>query len=140
MQLTQLVYVSSYVNEYGFDLPDFIETLVLTHDELDVRGMTLFANGNIMQLLEGDHSVVTDVFGKLRHDARQVGMLELLKKPLENYCLSETSMAFRSHELALISKSTHYISMFELHPVEVGKRISTSAGKVLMMQFASDYG
>jgi hypothetical protein len=140
MQLTQLLYVSSYSDEYGFDLPNFIETLVIANDEFDVRGMTLFANGNIMQLLEGDYPVVTDVFEKLRYDAKQIGIIELIKKPLENHCLSETSIGYSAHELGLISKSPDNISLFNLYPAEVEKRIFKSPAKVLMMHFASDYG
>jgi hypothetical protein len=140
MQLTQLLYVSSYADDYGFDLPNFMETLVVVNDELDVRGMTLFANGNIMQLLEGEYPVVTDVFERLRYDAKQIGIIELLKKPLANYCLCETSIGYSSHELGLISKSPHNIALFKLHPAEVEKRIFKSPGQVLMMQFASEYG
>ncbi len=139
MQLTQVLYVSSYADEHGFDLPNFMKTLVLANDELDVRGMTLFANGNIMQLLEGYYPVVTEVFEKLRHDARHIGTLELLKKSLANFCLSETSMGYSSHELRLLSKSPHNISIFKLHPAEVERRICRSPGQVLMTQFAYDY-
>jgi hypothetical protein len=140
MQLTQVLYVSSYADEHGFDLPNFMKTLVLAKDELNVRGMTLFANGNIMQLLEGNYSVVTQVFGKLQHDARNIGTLELLKKPLAHYCLAETSIGYSLDEFRLISKTPHHISIFKLHPAEVEKRISRSPGQVLMTQFASDYG
>jgi hypothetical protein len=140
MRLTQLLYVSSYLDEYGFDLPNFIETLVMANDELDIRGMTLFANGNIMQLLEGDYPVVTDVFEKLRYDAKQIGIFELFRKPLQTHCLSETCIGYSSHELTHISKLPHNISVFKLNPAEVKKRLSPSPVKVLMMQFASDYG
>jgi hypothetical protein len=140
MQLTQLVYVSSYADEYGFDLPNLIDTPLLANKELDVKGMTLFANGNIMQLLEGDYPAVNYVFEKLRYDAKQFGIVELFNKPVANQCLYETSIGYSSHELKLISKSSGNIALFKLHPAEVEKRIAKSPGQVLMMQFASDYG
>lgn len=62
MRLTQMAYVSSYVDECGVDLPDFIEAFVLANVESAVEGMTLFSRGNIIQLLEGDYRVVNDVF------------------------------------------------------------------------------
>jgi hypothetical protein len=102
--------------------------------------MTLFAKGNIMQLLEGDYPVVTDVFEKLRYDAKQIGIFELLKETLAAHCLSDTSIGYSSHELGLISKFPKHISVFKLHPVEVEKRMLKSPAKVLLMRFASDHG
>ena len=140
MRLIQLVFVSSYVDDYGLDLPKFIERLVFENDALPVRGMTLFANGNIIQLLEGDDSIVNGIFQKLPNDSKQFGVFELLNSPLVNYCLSETSIGYSAHEFKLTSGQSSKISMFQLSQVEVDKRIIESPGKVLMMQFASDYG
>jgi hypothetical protein len=140
MQLTQLLYVSSYADEFGFDLPNFIDNLLLANDELDVRGMTLFANGNIMQLLEGDYPAVTDVLEKLRYEAKQIGIFELFKKPVANHCISETSIGYSTHESGLITKTPSNIALFKLRPAEVDKRLLQSPGKVLMMQFAADNG
>jgi hypothetical protein len=135
-----MLYVSSCADEYEFDLANFMETLVLANDELGVRGMTLFSNGYIMQLLEGDFPVVTDVFEKLRYDAKEIGIIEMLKKPLAAHCLSETSIGYSSSNSALLSISPPNIALFKLHPAEVEKRLSPSPGKILMVQFATEYG
>jgi hypothetical protein len=140
MQLTQLLYVSSYAEEYEFDWGQFTETLVLATDELDVKGMTLFANGYIMQLLEGDYPVVTDVFEKLRYDAKLIGIIELINTPLKTHCLLETSIGYSANEFAPTSKLADNIVLFNLHPAEVEKRILQSPGKMMMLQFVSEYG
>jgi hypothetical protein len=140
MQMTQLLYVSSYVDEYGFELPGFIKNIAVNYAARDLQGMTLFSNGNIMQLLEGRSSIVSEILHKLPHDAKQFGVIALLNRPIEAHCLSETSIGFSSHELRLIKKSPNNISVFKLQPAEVKKRLTPSPAKVLMMQFASDYG
>ena len=140
MQLTQLVYVSSYVNDHGLDLPNFIETFISANDQSTARGMTLFASGNIIKLLEGDLSVVNDIFNKLSNTAKQFGSIELLRNPIAQQCLSETSIGYSSPEFKPNSNLSSKIALFKLSPDEVDKRIAESLGKVLMMQFASDYG
>jgi hypothetical protein len=112
----------------------------LANDELDVRAMTLFANGNIMQLLEGNYLVVNDVFEKLRYDAKQIGIVQLFNKPLTTHCLSETCIGYSSHELEHISILPPNISVFKLQQTEVKKRLTPSPAKALMMQFSFDYG
>ena len=68
MQLMQLVYVSAYLNEYGQDLPKLLENTALANDDGGVLGMTLFSNGNIMQLLEGRSHDVEAIFQKLQRN------------------------------------------------------------------------
>jgi hypothetical protein len=53
------------------DLPNFIETFILGNDQFTVRGMTLFASGNIIKLLERDLAVVIDIFNKLPDTEKQ---------------------------------------------------------------------
>lgn len=140
MQLTHLVYASTYVDEYGVDLPDFIETFVVTNVEPATRGMTLFSGGNIIQLIEGDYRLVNDVFMKLKHQGKQFEIMKLLNAPIEHHCLLETSIGFGRDGLKFMSKSPNKIALFQLHPAEVDKRVLECPSKVLMMQFAFDFG
>jgi hypothetical protein len=138
MAWTQIVYASSYINEYGFDLPNFLETLSLANDELSVRGMTLFSHGNIMQMLEGDFREVSDVFEKLNHDARNIGVLKLLEESVDVRKLKETCIGFNAHSVQLPGRPPTRFSLFRLNPAEVESRIFDCAAKILMLQFAAD--
>ena len=136
MQLTQLVYVSSYIDEFGINLPDFIENSAICNDDLGVRGMTLFSNGNIMQLLEGGKTVVRRIFKRLPMDAYQFQVMELMQTEIPSPALIETSIGFSLHSLRLIKKPPSRIALFRLKPEEVSARIVDSPGKVLMKNFA----
>jgi hypothetical protein len=138
-QLTQLVYVSSYVDEYGVGLPDFIGKSALANQDLGVRGMTLFAHGNIIQMLEGVHKAVNAVFKELPSGTMQFQVIQMLHEPLEKACLEETSIGFNHRALVLVKSVPPNVALFKLSPKAVGKRIRESPGKLLMQQFASDY-
>jgi len=73
MQLIKLEYVSSYIDEYGIRLPDFIEDSALNGSAAGVKGITFFSHGNIIQLIEGERTAVGNTFRKLAHsfDCRQ---------------------------------------------------------------------
>lgn len=136
MQLTQLVYVSSYIDEFGINLPDFIENSAICNEALGVRGMTLFANGNIMQLLEGKRTLVRNIFKKILVDGNQFQALELVQIVIPNPALSETSIGFSLHSLRLITRPPSKITLFRLNPTEVSARMASCPAKVLMENFA----
>ena len=139
MQLTQLVYASSYIDEYGLELPEFIENSALGNGQMGVFGMTLFSNGNIIQLLEGPRAAVRSMFSRLPLDAKQFQVSEIFQGALDAACIDETSIGFSLHSLRLITKPPSIIELFRLRLDEVRNRVRNSAGKTLMERFAIDY-
>jgi len=141
MQLTQLVYVSSYIDEFGIQLPDFIEDSAIADSASGVKGMTLFSNGNIIQLIEGEFTVVGNTFRKLAHslDCGQSQATLLLDCAIKAASLSETSIGFALNSLRLITRPASKISLFRLNPQEVASRLSDSQGKALMLGFAETH-
>ena len=139
MQFIQLVYVSAYVNQYGLDLPKLVEKTALDNDDGGVLGMTLFSNGNIMQLLEGRPRDVDSIFQKLQSHAHQWNVFEMFRGPIENLSQSETSIGFDTHSYKLISKTDSEIALFKLNAIEVDQRLKESPAKAFMLQFAADH-
>lgn len=141
MQLTQLVYVSSYIDEYGIELSDFIEDSVLADSAADIRGMTLFCRGNIIQLIEGKRTAVVNSFRRLAHspEGRQFQVTPLIECEVKTLALSETSIGFALNSLRLITRPPSKIGLFRLNPQEVSSRIADSEGKALMLGFAKNH-
>jgi hypothetical protein len=139
MQLTQLVYVSSYMDESGLELPEFIGISDLANHQLGVRGMTLFSNGSIIQMLEGQRTAVNEVFRRLPAQTRQFQVIEMLQEPINAPCLEETSIGLSLGSLRLVKVAPPHISLFKLDLQEVDSRVGNSPGKVLMQQFAADH-
>jgi hypothetical protein len=138
MQLTQIVYASSYIDEYGLELPDFLENSALGTGELNVFGMTLFSHGNIIQLLEGKRTAVNQILQNFPLNAHQFGVVRLIQSPVEARCIKQTSIGFGMHSLRLIKSHPTKISLFELNPHNVRNRIEKSSGRILMENFARD--
>ncbi len=139
MHLIQLVYVSAYINEYGQELPRFMEKVALANDDCRVLGMTLFSNGNIMQLLEGRRQDVEVVYQKIQRDPRQRNFFEMLRGPIEDLSQLETSIGFHTYSFRLFPKSDSGIAFFKLEAAEVDRRLKESSAKSLMVQFAADH-
>ena len=138
MKLKQLVYVSSYVDEYGLDLPNFMESISLTYKSDDVRMMTLFSKGEIMQLLEGPDIAVQHAFEKLQRDVKQITVTVLIDKQIETRQLTKTCMGYNTSSWLLISNPPATVGLFRLNHSSVYKQIMEGPANVLMVQFARD--
>jgi hypothetical protein len=136
MALTQLVYVSSYVDEFGIRLPDLIERSALGGNAALVKGMTLFAHGDILHLLDGESSAVSSVFNSLPMEALQFGVLKMLEDPVKQPCLTHICIGLASHSMHLQAQAERRVAIFHLTPAEVDRRIADGTAKKLLMRFA----
>ena len=114
MQLIQLVYVSSYVDECAILLPDFIEDSALNDSAAGVKGITLFSHGIIIQLIEVAPTALGNTFRKLAHsfDCRQFQSTLLRDCAIKTSALSETAIGFALNSLRLITRPPSKISLF----------------------------
>lgn len=99
--------------------------------------MALFSNGNIMQRIEGERTVVGNTFRKLAHSlaCRQFQATLLIDCAIKAPSLKETSIGFALNSLRLITRPATKISLFRLNPHEVASRLGDSQAKALMLGF-----
>jgi hypothetical protein len=74
-----LVYVSRSTE--NFNPRHLLEMLLVFRAEnlrLNLTGLLLYKNGNFMQLLEGEQTVVLELYGKIRHDPRHTNVITLI--------------------------------------------------------------
>ncbi len=136
MALTHLVYVSSYIDEFGIRLPDLIERSALGQNAALVKGMTLFAHGDVLQLLEGESSDVSSVFRSLPMEALQFGVLKMLEDPIKQPCLTNTCIGLANNSMNLLGSGDRKVDIFKLCPTEVDRRVAEGTAKKMLMQFA----
>jgi hypothetical protein len=98
--------------------------------------MTLFAHGDVLQLLEGESSDVSSVFRSLPMEALQFGVLKMLEDPIPQPCLTHTCIGLANNSMNLIGPDNHKVDIFKLCPNEVDRRISEGTAKKLLMRFA----
>ena len=62
---------------------------------LDVTGLLLYNEGSFIQVLEGDESVVLDLYHKIERDERHHLVTVMLEMPTEQRSFPDWSMGFR---------------------------------------------
>jgi hypothetical protein len=93
-----LVYVSSAVVPFSSaELADLLGRSRANNARLDVTGMLLYKDGNLMQVLEGEEATVRALYATIAGDPRHKGLLILMQGPLEARLFADWSMAF--HDL-----------------------------------------
>ena len=94
MPLVQLVFMSSFIDEHGRDLVDLVGRSSLGKEGGDVKGMTLFSNGNILQLLQGEAFAVAKLFHALPLQTNQFQVISMAEGVIDAISLNRTCIGF----------------------------------------------
>jgi hypothetical protein len=129
--------MSSFDNEYGHELVSLIERSALGKNSGDVKGMTLFSNGNILQLLQGEEFSVAKIFHIFPLQTNQFQVLKMTEEVIETISLNHTCIGF---DKTGFNRNVHAdvpnsIPVFMFNSDEIGQRIPNSAGRTLSMNF-----
>ena len=66
----------------------------INNKTLDVTGIMLYFQGNIMQVLEGDKDTVVTLFERIKSDKRHTSITKLLSRDANSREFSDWSMGF----------------------------------------------
>jgi hypothetical protein len=91
------VYASSAVRPFSNEeLIELLEKSRAKNHELNVTGMLLYKDGNFMQVLEGEESVVLALMAVIARDPRHRGLLRLTRGYTDDRQFPTWSMGFRN--------------------------------------------
>ena len=94
--LFSIVYVSSATTLFSHEqLLELLQRARERNAAHEITGVLLYKDGNFMQLLEGEETVVKSTFARIAQDPRHKGLLVLLKGAVDNRSFPEWSMSFR---------------------------------------------
>lgn len=92
-----IVYISSAITSLNQEeLRSILIKSRKNNEALDITGMLLYSNGNIIQILEGEKDSVQTTFQKIENDYRHVGVLKLADGVAVHRLFPEWSMGFQS--------------------------------------------
>ncbi len=92
-----IVYVSSAKHEFSdADLMDLLEQSRRKNARLNITGVLLYKDGNVMQLLEGPDEALSELIKEIYADPRHHGIIQLLRKQVETREFPGWSMEFRN--------------------------------------------
>ena len=96
-----LVYVSSATTLFSdSELDEILNISHRNNTRLDVSGMLLYKDGNLMQVLEGEEANVRSLYTKIAADRRHKGLITLLDGYAPERQFPDWSMAFRNLDKA----------------------------------------
>ena len=95
-ELVQMVYISfsssDELSETG--LNDLLKEIRKKNKAKGVTGLLLYNNGTFIQVIEGERSIIEDLFKKLEQDARHNTIVVLLKEKIEKRSFPNWSMGY----------------------------------------------
>lgn len=97
MNLIRLVYISSATPPMSDEaLAALVEQARTFNAEHDLTGMLIYAEGNFLQVLEGDAREVDELYERICRDPRHAHLLCLERTPITRREFADWNMGFRN--------------------------------------------
>ncbi len=113
MALLQLIYVSTLAaGTSEAEIVQILETSVRRNTAVGITGMLLFAQGNFMQVLEGERGAVEETYARIVRDPRHDWVLEIDRWEVELRDFLRWSMGYRhlsADELARVPSAELFL-------------------------------
>jgi hypothetical protein len=138
MALFQLIYMSSLITDEPEIVSAILESSVRNNQRRDVTGMMLCADGNVMQVLEGEQEAVLETFQSIQSDARHRGIFLLIEGEIAARNFVSWSMGFRRISKADLEKFPVAAQVFRASQEEVSLRVQPSEALIILKSFAED--
>lgn len=133
--LVQLIYTSTATRNLSeAELGEILSVAVRNNEKCNVTGLLLYSQGTFMQALEGEESVVDDLFKIIQADERHCNVEEQVRTPICTREFSQWFMGYRalrdSDALALPNYAPFFEDGFDV------ASISSAPGECLYLMKA----
>lgn len=137
MALIQLIYVSSLVDpDQPAMLPALLQKSVHYNRDCGITGMMLYAEGNVLQVLEGEQAAVQVLFEKIERDSRHRDIYVLLQADIQERAFADWSMGFRGLSTAELKASPEAEYLFRCRTDELAARVQPGDALDVLKSFA----
>jgi hypothetical protein len=117
-------------------LPAILEVSVRKNKLKDITGMMLYADGNVMQVLEGEKNVVLETFRAIQLDVRHRGIYVLIENEISTRNFASWSMGFRRLSETDLEKYSAAVNVFKVNQYEIGLRVKPGEALTVLKSFA----
>ena len=136
MSLFQLIYMSSMVTDRPEILPDILQAAVRNNKQRNITGMMLYADGNVMQVLEGEKGEVLETYQAIQADPRHSGIFVLIEQEIASRQFASWSMGFSQLTKADLEKFPAAAHIFKAHQDEISLRGRAGEALIVLKSFA----
>ncbi len=103
--LKAICYVSNKnTNIIEEELERLLSKIVTRNNQLDINGLLMLRNNHFFQIMEGQETIIDDIFEKIKADGRHHGMIMLLNQPIEDRIFAD----YESGQFTLIRDSERF--------------------------------
>lgn len=135
MAYARWIFKGSLVDEYGMALPPVVQAAYGSVYGEDLYGITLFANGHVMQMLEGDNTALQTAARNLRDMSKLFGMEPLLHEPIEVPATKTVSVGLSRYVDLISEHLPPNVQVFNLCEEEICQRTEPGAARDLLLGF-----
>ena len=136
MALFQVLYMSSLTESGADALPAILATCVSNNQKKGITGMMLHADGDILQVLEGEREAVVQLFRQIQKDTRHSGIFVLLEEEIAQRQFASWSMGFKHATSAELAKFPDAARVFRVQKDTLEQRVQSSAALAVLQSFA----
>ena len=139
MALIQIIYVSSLSDiKLEHDIGKVLESSIRHNKENGITGMLLYANGNFLQVLEGEAEAVEKTFTRICADPRHYDIIHLISEPIAQRHFSQWSMGYQHLSDNYLREFPKYVPFFKFHANDEAIRAKPGIALELLRQFSID--
>ncbi len=139
MALIQLIYLSSLSDiKLEAGIAKILQSSIRHNKVNGITGMLLYANGNFLQVLEGETESVVETFSRICADPRHYDIVELIREPVRERHFSQWSMGFQHLSEADLRAYPKYAPFFRYRADDEAIRALPGMALDLLRQFSID--
>lgn len=132
-RVRQLIYLSAAVtNMEEVDLACLLAQARRRNEQLGITGMLVYADGNFLQVLEGEPDILEDLLNVIREDPRHTRFMVLVDRTITEREFGDWSMGFRVSTRSEIRKLTGFNDIFRKASAPATQGRVTAARTVLL--------
>lgn len=136
MALIHLIYTSTLIQGGHDVLADILHTARRINQLRGITGMLLYANGSVLQVLEGEEAEVSQTFASIELDKRHREVFVLSKQGIAQRQFGAWTMGLRHLTEADIGHSRAVGQMFDASKEEIVTRVQPGAALAILVFFA----
>ena len=139
MNLIQLIYLSSLSDvKLEHEIGKIVESSVRHNKENGITGMLLYANGNFLQVLEGERNAVEETFARICADPRHYDIIDIVREPIAERHFSQWSMGYQHLNEDYIRAFPKCAPLFKFRANDEAIRAEPGIALELLRQFSID--
>ena len=135
--LHQIIYISRFIDPDESVVTNILETALRYNPRNHITGMMLYADGDVIQVLEGPREPITALFERIQRDPRHAGVFVVLDEPVASRHFPDWSMGYKKIMQPDRADFLHYQQVFRGTPDAIAQRARSGLAADVIRAFCA---